>query len=249
MGSGISERGCSPGWRRRGRESGRVGDDGAIRRTTLRRKRRRGKGIGERASGRPQRTVTNPAVNMGDHAAAAVQGEKLRRAETRDGKGGCDERRAVRFSWMSTGWKRREPHGRQHDATSVRRREGGSRRGGAKPRGRNTGGRWLSLPEGRRWRACSSTVTGSGLRAAGRRRGDLWKSQERKFVRTDQERVASPRGCAPPRETGGTNGRTRWRRESRRRGHEGQSDTFGRTCLRPGRWPLKCSVQIGSIRA
>jgi len=63
--------------------------------------------------------------------------------------------------------KRREPQGRQRDATSPRRAGGESRRGGAKPRGRNE---TLGMAPGRRRRAV--TPSGSGRQRGCRRRGE-----------------------------------------------------------------------------
>jgi len=75
------------------------------------------------------------------------------------------------------GLKHGEPHGRQSGATSRRGRGGVIRRGGEKPRGRNTVGVGRRRPEGRSRKGSS----GSGLRDRVRRRGDLRQPQERQL--------------------------------------------------------------------
>jgi len=75
--------------------------------------------------------------------------------------------------------KRREPHGRQRDATSPRLPSGESRRGGAKPQGRNRSPRLASRTRSKvetlRWsgrsRACRWRGVRTGLRTTLRCRG------------------------------------------------------------------------------
>jgi len=60
--------------------------------------------------------------------------------------------------------KRGEPHDRQRPARWSRRRGGGNRRGGEKPRGRNADGNRHSHPEGRSRRSGHAPPTTPGRR-------------------------------------------------------------------------------------
>jgi len=97
------------------------------------------------------------------HPACRVRA--LRRYRRREGFEGQEEHRE---DPVSRRVKRGEPHDRQRDETSPRCRGGASRRGGEKPRGRNTGGAWLALlrRSGRAFARACVVVSGSPAREA-----------------------------------------------------------------------------------
>jgi hypothetical protein len=133
------------------------------------------------------------------------RGARLRRAGVHRGE--------VR---LTTKPKRGEPQDRQRDATSPHGRGGANRRGGEKPRGRNTDGAWSLRPEG-----TAAMPRREWTPRLHRWRGGLWKSQERK--------PGSDVGRHGP---GG-------RRERRRQGHEGRARTSSRVSARPVRRTLE----------
>lgn len=93
--------------------------------------------------------------------------------------------------------KRGEPHGREPGATNRHDEGGASRRSGGKPQGRNVIGAGCSDPKVKRWR---HRDTGSGLLHRVRRRGNLWKTQERKFgARASNRKDRNVSGKTAPR--------------------------------------------------
>jgi len=91
------------------------------------------------------------------------------------GEQGSEGRNSVAGRALRKSSKRGESHGRQSGATPRHGRGGANRRGGAKPRGRNTVGAGRRRPEGRSRKGSS----GSGLHDRARRRDDLRQPQER----------------------------------------------------------------------
>jgi len=80
--------------------------------------------------------------------------------------------------------KRDEPQGRQCAAIRASRQGGANRRGGARPRGRNTDGKWHSHPEGGRPPGNRQAASGSGLPGEQHDGGAIFgQSQERKLGR------------------------------------------------------------------
>jgi len=107
--------------------------------------------------------------------------------------------------------KRDEPHGRQRAAIRTRRHEGASRRGVEKTRGRNTEGRWLSLPEGRERSFGRADRPGVDFETGARRRGDLWtipreeacsSAKAQRFDPSGESAAASGRQAAGPGRVG-----------------------------------------------
>ena len=114
--------------------------------------------------------VSRTGINIAVTSAGWVRSEQSRRAHRRY-RQRARLRRAERHcgkTCLASRWKRGEPHGRQPGAIPRHARGGVSRRGGAKPRGRNMARSWLDparreRQRSREWTPRASTAEGRSL--------------------------------------------------------------------------------------
>ena len=143
------------------RERGRDKPRGASGRKRWKRRHGNGSDWRSKALG-PRRLVREHEPRKGERARRAVTHARSRFGDCRFQRGkSFGGRKAHRGTRLRGREKRCEPHGRQRAATCAQGRRGGNRRGGGKPRGRNTERDGLSFPKVRQRCRAGSGLSGS----------------------------------------------------------------------------------------